>query len=77
MILLCLSAMNGKSNLSHSFLLVPKFGVNVRGQLEEGAGTSRKEILVYFQRWDAWIEVDMFFLDSRFLLDGHVHERPE
>lgn len=59
------------------FLVVTKVCVNVRGHLEEGTGTSRKEILVYFLERDTRVEVDMLFLNSRFLLDEHRHELPE
>lgn len=59
------------------FLVVTKVCVKVRGHLEEGTGTSRKEILVYFLERDTRVEVDMLFLNSRFLLDEHRHELPE
>lgn len=50
------------------FLIVTKVCVNVRCHLEERTGTSRKEIAVYFLKGDTRVKVDMFFLDSRFLL---------
>lgn len=50
------------------FLVVAQVGVNVRSHLEEGTGTARKEIAVYFPKGDTRVKVDMFFLDSRFLL---------
>ena len=37
----------------------------------------KNEILVYFQERDLRVEVDMFFLALRFLLDEHKHELPE
>ena len=52
-------------------MIVAEVGVNIRSYLEEGAGTAGEEIAVYFLERDTGVEVDMFFLDPRFLLYGY------
>ena len=59
------------------FFIIAEVGEDVGSYLEEGAGTARKEILVYFLERDTRVEVDVFFLDSRFLLYEHRHELAE
>ena len=50
------------------FFIIAEVGEDVGSYLEEGAGTAWKEILVYFLKRDTRVEVDVFFLDSRFII---------
>ena len=51
--------------------MVSEIRISVGYNLEECAGTAGEEIAVYFLERDTGGEVDMFFLDPRFLLYGY------